>query len=343
MKKIWWLFFLAIFIPVAVFVARFYSISSEPKKVKVVEVKRENLKLTVTATHQVVAKNKVELNSLLSGKVSEIKVKVGDKVKKDDVLIVFDKKELEYQLKQAQGAYEVALAQRDKAKKAYDSKQATQEDLKIAEGQLTQAKAALDLAKLNLERATLKSPIDGIVSEVKVKQGVGVMQGAPLITIIDPNSYIIQAEVDESDIQKVKIGQDVEVKIDAYPDRSFSGKVKQIGLNFKVTETGSKVYPVEIEVSGIDPNNLREGMSGEVSITAEAIEKALVVPTDAVSENGVAYVFVVDEKNRVVKKKKVTIGVATEDYVEIKGGLKEGDLVVIEGTEELRDGERVAW
>lgn len=343
MKKVWLLLLLLVLIPGAIFGGRLYFSRFEVKKVSVVEVKREDLKVAITATHEVIVKNKVELSSLLSGKIGEIKVKEGDRVKKEDVLIVFDKRELEYQLNQAQGAYDVALAQKEKTKKAYDSNRATQEDLKIAEGQLKQAKAALELAKLNMERGTVKSPIDGIVTEIKVKEGVPAMQGIPLMTVIDPGSYIVQAEVDESDIDKVQDGAEVEVKIDAFPDRSFPGKVRQIGLNFRMTETGSKVNPVEIEVSGIDPNSLREGMSGEVNITTDNIEKVLVVPPDAILENEDTFVFVVDRKEKVVRKVRVTIGVATEENVEIKEGLNRRDLVVIRGIEKLRDGEKVTW
>ncbi len=343
MRKAWLWLLLLVLIVSAIIGGRIYFSRFEEQKVSVTEVKRKDLKITVTATHQVIAKNKVELVSLLSGKIGEIKVKEGDRVKKDDVLIVFDKRELEYQLNQAQGAYDVALAQKEKTKKAYDNKQATQEDLKIAEGQLKQAKAALDLAKLGLERSSVKSAIDGVVTEIKVKAGVAVMQGAPLMTIIDPSSYVVQAEVDESDIDKVRVGAEVEVKIDAFPNRTFLGKVRQIGLNFKMTETGSKVYPVEIDLSDIDPASLREGMSGEVNITTDNIEKAVVVPPDAILENENTFVFLVDRKKKIARKVKVTIGVATEEYVEIKEGLSQGDLVVVRGIDELRDGEKVTW
>jgi RND family efflux transporter MFP subunit len=325
------------------FGANYYFTNVGIKEVEAEEVKKMDLPVTVVASHEVVAKRKVEITSLLSGKISEIKVSEGKKVKKDELLLLFDKRELEYQVAQAEGAYDAAVAQRDKMKKAKDNNQATEEDVKAAEGQVKQAKAALDLAKLNLERAEIRAPIDGVVSSIKVEAGLSVAAGTPLITIVDPNSYVIRAEVDETDIGKVKKGAEVRVTLDAFPQKSYLGKVKKIGLSYLQTETGARVFPVEIEITGINLDDLREGMSGDAEITVDELKDVLVVPPQSVLEDGSPYVFVIDEDEGVVRKRRVTLGYSTEDYVEVKKGLKEGELVVVAGAEELKDGERVIW
>lgn len=325
------------------FGAQYYFANVGVKDVGAEEVKKMDLPVTVIASHEVIAKRKVEITSLLSGKISEIRVSEGKKVKKGELLLLFDKRELEYQVAQAEGAYEAAVAQRDKVKKAKDNNQATEEDVKAAEGQVKQAKAALDLAKLNLERAEIRAPIDGVVSSIKVEAGLSVAAGTPLITIVDPNSYVIRAEVDETDIGKVKKGAEARVTLDAFPQKSYLGKVKEMGLSYLQTETGARVFPVEIEITGIDLDDLKEGMSGDAEITVDELKDVLVVPPQSVLEDGSPYVFVIDEDEGVARKRRVTLGYSTENYVEVKEGLKEGELVVVAGAEELKDGERVIW
>ncbi len=343
-KRIVIVFFLLIALSGAgYFGANYYFKNVGIKEVEVEEVKKMDLSVTVVASHEVVAKRKVEVTSLLSGKISEIKVSEGKKVKKNELLLLFDKRELEYQVAQAEGAYEAAVAQKDKMEKAKDNNQATEEDVKAAEGQAKQAKAALDLAKLNLERAEIRTPIDGVVSSIKVEAGLSVAAGTPLITIVDPNSYVIRAEVDETDIGKVKKGAEVRVTLDAFPHQSYLGKVNKIGLSYLQTETGARVFPVEIEITGINLDDLREGMSGDAEITVDKLKDVLVVPPQSVFENNSPYVFIIDENEGVVRKRKVTLGYSTENYVEVKKGLKEGEFVVVAGAEELKDGERVIW
>ena len=337
-------FLLAILAGAGYFGTKYYFSNVGVKDVGAVKVKRIDLPVTIVVSQEVVAKRKVEIASPISGKITEIKVVEGDKVKKDQVLVVFDKRELQYRVDQAEGAYEAAVAERDKVKEAKDNNQATEEDLKAAEGQVKQAKAALDLAKLNLEMAEVKSPIDGIVSQVNVESGLIVSMGTPLLTIVDPSSYVVQAQVDETDIGRVKKGAEVKVTLDAFPKKTFFGKVKKVGVSYLRTETAGRVFPVEIDITEIDLDSLREGMSGDAEITVDKLEDVLVVPPSAVFEtDSSTYVFVIDEKEEVVRKRNVVVGYSSEDYVEIEEGLKEGELVVAAGGEDLRDGEKVIW
>lgn len=312
-------------------------------KVKVEKAKKRDLNLTILASQQVVAKAKVEIVAPVNGKIAEVRVSEGKKVQKNDVLVVFNKEELQYQVDQAQGAYEAAVAQRDKIKKAKDKGQATEEDLKAAEGEVKRARAALDLAKLNLSKAEVKTPIDGIVTLLKVSAGSEVMAGSPLLTVIDPASYVVRAEIDETDIEKVRVDAGAEITFDAFPDRIFVGKVKEVGVSFIQTETGSKVFPVDIQIMGIDLTELREGLSGDVEIKTSRLSSILTIPIDAVVENSFTFVFQVNKKEKTVVKKKVDLGHSSDEFVEVKKGLKEGDLVVVNPPSNLTEGSKVNW
>ncbi len=324
-------------------VLNFYLRSLKGIRVKVEEAKKRDLNLTILASQQVVAKNKVEIVAPVNGKIAEIKVSEGKKVQKNDVLVVFNKEELQYQVDQAQGAYEAAVAQRDKIKKAKDKGQATEEDLKAAEGEVKRAQAALDLAKLNLSKAEVRAPIDGIVTSLKLSVGTDVMAGSPLLTVIDPSSYVVRAEIDEADIRKVNVGAEAEITFDAFPGRIFVGKVKEVGVSFIQTETGSRVFPVDIQIIGLDLNELREGLSGDVEIKTRRLSSVLVIPIDAVVEDSFTFVFQVNRKEKTVVKKKVELGNSNDEYVEVKKGLKDGDLVVVNPPSSLTEGSRVSW
>lgn len=343
-KKVFW-FILVFLILIAVIygVLNFYLKNFKGTKVKVEEAKKRDLNLTILASQQVVAKNKVEIVAPVNGKIAEVKVYEGKKVQKNEVLVVFNKEELQYQVDQAQGAYEAAVAQRDKVKKAKDKGQATEEDLKAAEGEVKRAQAALDLAKLNLSKAEVKSPIDGIATSLKLSAGSEVMAGTPLLTIIDPSSYVVRAEIDETDIEKIKVDTEAEITFDAFPDKIFAGKVKEIGVSFIQTETGSKVFPVDIQIIGIDLAELREGLSGDVEIKTSQLSSVLTISIDSVVENSFTYVFQVNRKEKTVVKKKVELGHSSDEYVEVRKGLKEGDLVVVNPPSTLVDGSKVCW
>ncbi len=344
MKKIFWLLLLTVIVLVLAYAGlNFYTRWFKGEKVEVKEVKKQDLNITITASHQTVAKNKVEVASPLNGKIAEVKVSEGQKVEKGAVLVVFDDKELQYQVEQAQGAYDAAVAQRDKVKKAKDKGAASEEDLKAAEGEVKRAQAALDLAKLNLEKAEVKAPIAGVVTSIKLNAGSEVMAGTPLLNLIDPSSYVVRAEIDETDIEKIEVGAPAEITFDAFPDRIFAGKVKEIGVSFVQTETGARVFPVDIQIVGFDLNQLREGLSGDVEINTGKLSSVLVIPIDAVVEDSSTFVFQVNRKERTVVKKKVELGYSTNDYVEVKKGLKEGDLVVVNPPPFLTEGSRVSW
>lgn len=325
------------------FGAVFYQRIFKSQRVEVEEVKKRDLDLSISASQQVVAKNKVDLASPLTGKIVEMKVTEGQKVQKGAVLVVFENKELQYQVDQAQGAYDSAVAQRDKVKKERDQGRATEEDLKAAEGEVKRAQAALDLAKLNLEKAEVKSPIDGVVTSVKFSAGSEVAAGTPLLTLIDPSSYVIRAEVDETDIKKIQVGAGAKITFEAFPDRIFAGKVREVGVSFVQTESGSKVFPVDIQIVGLDLNELREGLGGDVEINTGKLSSVLAIPIDAIVEDGSTYVFQVNRKEKTVVKKKVELGYSTNDYVEVKRGLKEGDLVVLNPPLTLTEGSKVSW
>lgn len=205
----------------------------------------------------------VEVSSKLAGRIEKLLVDEGDSVLKDQVLIELETKELQAQLKQAQAAYQVSLAQLaqsksnsenlktnlERTRQLFKAGSSTQQQLddqetkyQMAKDQLTSAthlteqnKASIDLIKVNLDNMVIKSPINGLVLSKNTEIGEVVSPGSSLLTLGDLAHPWVKIYIKEADLGKVKLGQKAQVKIDTYPDKVFEGKVTYISSQAEFT------------------------------------------------------------------------------------------------------------
>lgn len=197
------------------------------------------------------------------------------------------KAQMEAQIKQLKGQLGTLNSQVMGAKAALDGAKsklslvkagASDKDVSIAQDQLKSAQAAYDLAKLNLGNAQVTAPIDGTVIQVNVHVGDLASPGTSTISLTDMSKLEITANMLETDIEKVKAGQDVKITIDAFPKDKFTGKVSEVGLatastfslfgSDNVTGSFSKTsqrIPVKIQINSQD-KTIVPGMSAEVKI-----------------------------------------------------------------------------
>ncbi len=230
--------------------------------------------------------------------------------------------------------YDVALAQVRAAREqlSLTREKYTAEDLRYAEAQVEQARAALRIAEANLGYANITAPMGGVVASVSTQQGETVTSGsaaaqAPtFVTIIDLSRLQVDAYVDETDIGKVRVGQEATFGVDAYPDREFRGKVTAIYPKALIQQN-VVTYDVVIAIENRE-GLLRPDMTANTTITVAKREKVLAVPNQAVRrEDGERVVFV-QEGDRLVRRP-VKTGWKDKSFTEILGGLKEGDRVVV--------------
>ncbi len=266
-----------------------------------------------------------------------------------------------------QQRYNSAKAQVENARKNYDLAQAqlnltksgaTPLDIKTAEKQVIQASnqvkqtrrqvelanIGLKTAKVQVSNATLYSPIDGLVVQVNISPGEIATPGLPLVLVVSPNDFLFEVLVDEGDIAQLKEGMEAQITLDAYPDQKLKGKVCAIGFQSKVSPGGATSFPVKIKMEEKTENiSFRLGMNGDADIIIGKRKGLLVIPLLALVERDEKeLVFVVNPEN-IVEERIVRTGYSTEDYFEIKKGLKEGELIVVEGASELKSGDRVRW
>lgn len=216
-------------------------------------------------------------------------------------------------------------------------------ELTSLEAQVEQARIQMELAQRQLDRTTLTATMDGFVIAVEVAEGDHINPGTRLITIGNTDKVEVTAGVSEADSGRLKTGQPVKVTAAALPDREYTGILHSVspGALVKTGNQGSQIeVPVIVRITG-NADGLRTGYTVDLTITTVDIEKALVVPYEAVVENdGKRVVYVVE--NDTAREKKVETGLDIGLYTEIKSGLKEGDKVVVSPDELLTNGARVS-
>jgi len=172
----------------------------------------------------------------------------------------------------------------------------------------------------------LTAPISGVVVERNGSIGATVGTDANLFKIIDLSSVWIDASVFEKDLERVRLGQAVKVTIPAFPESTFYGKVILIS---SVVDPETRTVQVRTEVANRD-GRLKPDMFANVEIVSAAKDTAISIPLSAVLDDGGRSVVFVADGNE-YKKKDVTLGIKSEDRVEITEGLAEGDKVVVKG------------
>ncbi|MEK7514100.1 MAG: HlyD family efflux transporter periplasmic adaptor subunit [Patescibacteria group bacterium] len=197
----------------------------------------------------------------------------------------------------------------------------------LAKNQSDLDKTVLDveIKDLAIKLATLISPIDGIVTHIDVPvPGVNVLSTTANFTVADPENLVFEAEIDETDIGKLKLGQTGRLILDAFPNTPFNLTVDSIDFNSSTDAAGSTIYLVKFNLTNDTDLSYRLGMNGEVIITTNQKEAVLTVPIEAVSNNQIQLV----EANQITQQTVVT-GIESDTEVEIISGLTADQLVVI--------------
>jgi len=329
------------------------SLAAAP--VKVFEVKRQRISEKLLYTGLIEAWNKINITPDVGGKIAKIYVEEGDRVQKGQLLAELDTRAIRLQLEQAKAGYAVAEAnhrdaqrnmermERLKSENAVSQQQYEQLELAFdaADAQLQQARAALNLANHNLDVSIMKAPFRGVVASKNAEVGDvinplmgGFSPSSGVLTLMDFSQVKIEIEVSSQNIARIKKGMTALTRVDAFPDRTFPGKVSIVNLT---ADPMTRKFGVRITVDNPDLS-LRPNTFGQVTLEVITHENSLVIPQIAVLEN--KYVFVAQDNNTVMRKE-VTLGLQNTDMVEVVAGIDVGDLVVVDGNYGLEEGSKI--
>ena len=264
---------------------------------KTEKVDRGNVTTTVTATGTLSAVTTVQVGSQVSGVIAQLYADFNSRVKKDQLLAELDPTPFQAQVEQRRADLTRAQVQTEDGRIKYErqkrlmeaglTSQAEVDSAKAvfdsARAQAAQATAALSQATTNLRYTRITSPTDGIVvdKQYEVGQTVAASFQAPTLFQIaqDLTKMQVQADVDQSDIGRVSVGQPVRFSVDAYPDEEFRGRIAQIRFNAIVTQN-VVTYPVIIEVPNPE-GRLRPQMTADVTIDVATVRDVLRIPNAA--------------------------------------------------------------
>ena len=228
---------------------------------------------------------------------------------------------------------ETAQTRFDTAKAAHDQALASARQLRA---DIEAQSSSLRLAQRELRDAVIRAPFDGYVAERLVSPGQYVQPQAPVMRIVRLQPLKLTAEVPEKFAPWIETGRQMAVKVDAFPQQVFTGKVVRIapGVNLK-----SRAFAIEGEVPNPD-GKLKPGTFARVQITTDRVERAVTIPVAAVqSRYGTNRVFVV--KDGQIAGREIVLGDRLGDRVEVSQGLEAGTPIVAADVEQLADGMKV--
>jgi Cu(I)/Ag(I) efflux system membrane fusion protein len=172
---------------------------------------------------------------------------------------------------------------------------------------------------------TLRSPVSGIVTEKKAVQGMRFMPGEALYQVTDLSAVWVVADVFEQDIAQVQLGATAQVRIDAYPDKTFTGKLTYV---YPTLKAETRTVPVRVELA--NPGLLlKPGMFAQVEVATAAKAQVLTVPTSAVIDSGTRQVVLVSQGQGRFAPREVRLGARSDRYLEVRSGLQAGEEVVV--------------
>lgn len=273
-------------------------------------------------------------NGTTTWTASDVKVKVGDVVKKGQVLATADTTDLKKQLADATLAIDTAFINYRQAK----ADLSTANDAAVT-SQIRQAKISLNNAKsqiassrqtrddllTQIKLATLTAPIDGVVTTVNLVKGLDAPSGDAIV--IDSATFEVTADVVESDLAAMAVGQTATVTISAV-GADVTGTVTAIAPTTTGSTSGGVVsYPVTVSLTGV-PDTVRAGMTADVTITIDSATNVLTVPAASLRGTTGDYTVLVLGADGTPTAKPVQVGLVTNTTAEIKSGLTAGEAVV---------------
>lgn len=322
----------------------------KPVLVSVEMVKKGNLNNYLVLNGTVEPERQVKVYCRLSAFVEKKLHEEGDYVKKGDILCKLDETEIRISYQQAKIQLEQSELVFKSEERTFNRNKNLSKNSLISEEELQAAEAAFEKARLDFENkkedfknlkmqlgyTSVKSPVDGYITERLVEIGDRVNSNQHVFTVEDFNPFLVKVYVPSSDAIGLKEGMKVDIISEIISDKVFTGKIKIINPRIDIN---SGTVKVTLEVKD-DTHSLKPGMFVETRIIKGKKENVIVVPKKCISfQSGKTYVYV--NNNGIAEKRELITGMNEEDNVEVLEGLKEGESLVIVGVESLKDKSRI--
>lgn len=315
-----------------------------PARPTTADVTPRDIQFVLTAAGDIGPADQVSVRPEINGRISTLPVDIGDHVKKGELLFALDDQDLQTErssrLTEIEGSklsLEKTRRNFERSKRLFEDKLISQElyddaktDYDLAANSLERSQKSLRLVEDQLSKTRIMAPFDCTVltRPVSIGQAVsgsgGFNSGTEVMSIANLKDMIVNAHVNQADVTRMKIGQTVDIEVEAVPGLKFTGKVQRIAPQATI-KNNIKGFSTQIILKDID-TRVRPGMTANLSIPLISAENVLAVPLAAIfTEQGGRYVYVKVAEDFEVRP--VQIGVADFQFAEILDGLSTGETV----------------
>lgn len=309
--------------------------------VNVTQAKYEHITSDYSSNGTFAPYQELSFPSEISGRIVRVFVDEGSYVRVGQTVATIKKDQLEVDNSNANATYQNAVVDNQRYENAFKTGGVTKQQVDNSRLQVKNAKAQLQQANLRIGDTNVRATISGIINKRMIEPGSVVAPGSVMFDIVNVSRLKLKVNVNESQVASMKVGDEIKVTASVYPDTPFTGRISFISP----LADASLNFPVEIEISNTNENQLRAGMYGTAVFTSKESGTAhamLVLPKDAfVGGVSSSQVFVVTP-NKTVKLTKLVTGRVFGDQIEILSGIKNGETVVTTGQINLIDGAKIS-
>lgn len=309
------------------------------KKLQPVKV-REIISQEFTETYNVVgfvkAYEVAKVSSEEGGLITYQPFDKGSRVSRGQVVVRLRKDQDRAAYEQALTQYDLAKSNFERMEKLYEDKVVTEQDFTNSQFQFEITERSLDVLETRLNKSYVTSPISGVVDQKYLSKGEVCGPGTPILNIVDVSRVKISAGIPESFVNEVSKGSQVKITFDVYPGEEFSGIVSYVSPTLSSV---NRTFEIELVLNNRN-GKLKPEMSANISITKSAVDEAIVLPQDLIIDFGnEKFVYILE--GDIARKKVINLGGRNKNDVIITNGLNRGDKLIVEGFQQIADGDKV--
>lgn len=289
-----------------------------------------------TGTASLEAEEEALVVAKTGGVVMEVLTEEGRYVEEGQALARLDDERLKLELSRAESALARLTQEYERNEELFQKSLISAVEYERIKSDYETQKAARDLAQLEVTYATVRAPFSGIVSERLIKKGNMVATHAPTFRLTDFDPLLAVMHVPERELNKLRIGQSAELRLDALSGEAFPGVIKRIS---PIVDPTTGTFKVTIEVRDRS-RQLKPGMFGRIRIVYDTREDVLLVPKEAIlAEDDESSVYVI--RDSMAYRQVVETGYSNDTDMEVVSGINAGDLIITTGQNSLRDSSKV--
>jgi RND family efflux transporter MFP subunit len=300
------------------------------------KVKSMNIEQSLSLVGTLAAYAEVDVSSEIQGAVTSVMVDLGQQVSQNTVIATIDDRIKRLNFSSAKIDLDKKRKDYERYKNLFAGGTATELELDNARVAYENAEIVLKQTEKELSDATILSPFQGIITSKNIEKGTYVNIGSPIVSMVDISKLKVRLNVSETNVYRLKIGDEAEISAGVYPGATFTGNISFISPK----GDDSHNYQVEIVIPNNAEQPLKAGTFVEVKINLPSKGNSLYIPREALQGNiSNAKVYLAKDGKAILHP--VTIGNSTDEYLEVISGLNEGDEIITSGFVSLEDGKAI--